>query len=95
MKSKFSLKSIVPPFLRVPIKKRVYPIIRGLKSPKMLWGYENYSGEYCPKTRISDTVFFYHPEAIMIADNVFVWHYTILDGTGGLEIGEGTQIGAG
>jgi acetyltransferase-like isoleucine patch superfamily enzyme len=25
---------------------------------------------------------------------VFIWHYTILDGTGGLDIGEGTQIGA-
>jgi acetyltransferase-like isoleucine patch superfamily enzyme len=36
----------------------------------------------------------YHPERISIADNVFVWHYTILDGTGGLEIGEGSQIGA-
>jgi acetyltransferase-like isoleucine patch superfamily enzyme len=36
----------------------------------------------------------YHPERIRIADNVFVWHYAILDGTGGLEIGEGSQIGA-
>jgi acetyltransferase-like isoleucine patch superfamily enzyme len=36
----------------------------------------------------------YHPERIDVADNVFVWHYTILDGTGGLKIGEGTQIGA-
>jgi len=60
----------------------------------MLWGFENSSGEYWLRTRISDTVFFYHPESINIADNVFVWHYTILDGTGGLEIGEGTQIGA-
>jgi acetyltransferase-like isoleucine patch superfamily enzyme len=60
----------------------------------MLWGFENFSGEYCPRSRISDTVFFYHPESIKIADNVFVWHYTILDGTGGLDIGEGTQIGA-
>jgi len=36
----------------------------------------------------------YYPERIRISDNVFVWHYTILDGTGGLEIGEGSQIGA-
>jgi acetyltransferase-like isoleucine patch superfamily enzyme len=36
----------------------------------------------------------YHPCRISIADNVFIWHYTIIDGTGGVEIGEGTQIGA-
>lgn len=60
----------------------------------MLWGFENSNGEYHRNTRISDTVFFYHPERIKIANHVFVWHYTILDGTGGLEIGEGTQIGA-
>jgi len=26
--------------------------------------------------------------------NTLVWHYTILDGTGGLQIGRGSQIGA-
>jgi acetyltransferase-like isoleucine patch superfamily enzyme len=60
----------------------------------MLWGYLDASGEWRSRTRVSDTVFFYHPERISMADNVFVWHYTILDGTGTLEIGEGTQIGA-
>lgn len=60
----------------------------------MVWGYRDSTGELRPQTRISDTVFMYHPERIRIADNVFVWHYTILDGTGRLEIGEGSQIGA-
>lgn len=60
----------------------------------MVWGYRNSTGEWCPRTRISDTVFIYHPERITIADNAFVWHYSILDGTGGLDIGEGSQIGA-
>ena len=68
--------------------------LRWLKAPRMIFGYMDSSGEWGPKTRISDTVFFYHQENIRIADNVFVWHYTILDGTGGLDIGEGTQIGA-
>lgn len=67
---------------------------RALKAPKMLWGYQDSSGEWRPRTRVSDTAFLYHPERISIADNVFVWHYTILDGTGTLEIGEGSQIGA-
>jgi acetyltransferase-like isoleucine patch superfamily enzyme len=34
------------------------------------------------------------PEKIKLADDVFVWHHSILDGTGGLEIGSGTQIGS-
>ena len=60
----------------------------------MVWGYRDSSGETRRRTRISDTAFLYYPEKIRISDNVFVWHYTILDGTGGLEICEGAQIGA-
>lgn len=60
----------------------------------MVWGYRNANGIWRDKTRISDSVFFYHRENIDVGENVFVWHYTILDGTGGLEIGEGAQIGA-
>jgi len=69
-------------------------LLEKMKEPKMMWGYLNCDGTYKPKTRISDTVFFYHKERINIADNVFVWHYTILDGTGGIKIEEGVQIGA-
>jgi len=60
----------------------------------MVSGHMDSSGEWRAKTRISNTVYFYHPERIRIGDNVFVWHFTILDGTGGLDIGEGCQIGA-
>jgi len=60
----------------------------------MISGYMDSSGEWRPKTRISDTAFFYHQENIKISNNVFVGHYTIIDGTGGLEIGEGTQLAA-
>ena len=67
---------------------------RALKSPKMLWGFRDSSGTWRSRTRISDTVFFNHRDRIRIADNVFVWHYSILDGTGGLEIEQGVQIGA-
>lgn len=66
--------------------------LRRLKEPRMVWGYQDSSGEWRAKTRISDTVFFYHPERINIGDNVFIGHYSILDGTGGLEIGEGCQL---
>ncbi len=70
------------------------PVWRSFKRPRMLWGHRNSTGEWHANTRISDTVFFYHPENIFIENNVFVWHYTILDGTGGLKIGQGSQVGA-
>jgi len=84
------------------IKKIIYGLfekaarrfIVPLKSPKMIYGYMDSTGHFRPRTRCSDTVFFYRPEKIKIADNVFIWHYTIIDGTGGITIEEGCQIGA-
>ncbi len=84
------INKIIPKFF----KNRVKKIIASLKSPKMVYGYMDSSGEFRPRTRYSDTVFFYHPKNIKIADNVFIWHYTILDGTGGITIEKGCQIGA-
>lgn len=77
---KYSLRSIKNSF------------IRRLKAPRMNWGYQDSSGAWRTRTRISDTVYFNHPEKIAIGENVFIGHYCILDGTGGLEIGEGCQI---
>lgn len=87
------LKNIIPSSIRRKIRIKLNNFIREIKSPKMIWGYDN-NGIWFDKTRISDTVYFYHKERINIANNVFIGHYTILDGTGGVEIGEGTQIGA-
>lgn len=88
------LRSIIPIQWRISLRKKLDLAVRQFKAPKMIWGYQDASGQWQARTRISDTVFFYYPEKIFIEDNVFVWHYTILDGTGGLEIGEGSQIGA-
>ncbi len=86
--------TLVRKILPASFKRMIHEIVRSLKAPKMIWGYKNSAGEFCKRTRISDTAFINRPENILISDNVFVWHYTILDGTGGLEIGEGSQIGA-
>ena len=66
----------------------------GVIAPRMIDGYTTRDGKYLPRTRISNTTFIYHPENIDIEDNVFIWHYTIIDGTTGLKIKEGAQIGA-
>jgi len=76
------------------MRRRLDALRRELKAPKMTVGYADSTGVWKANIRLSDTVFFDHPERIEIHDHVFVWHYTILDGTGGLIIEEGCQIGA-
>lgn len=88
------MRSIIPAKLLRMIREKINLAMRRIKSPRMISGYMDSSGEWRPKTRISDTAFFYHQENIKISNNVFVGHYTIIDGTGGLEIGEGTQLAA-
>jgi acetyltransferase-like isoleucine patch superfamily enzyme len=88
------LRKVIPQKLRRILRARLDHGMRQMKAPKMVWGYQDSSGAWRERTRISDTVFIHRRENIRIADNAFVWHYTILDGTGGLEIGEGAQIGA-
>jgi len=83
------LRVVLPSRLRRAVRRKFDSTISQLKAPRMVWGYHDSSGAWRPRMRISDTVFMYHPQRVFIADNVFVWHYTILDGTGGLEIGEG------
>ncbi len=77
------------------VKRVLQAEMRNFKAPKMIWGYRDASGVLRERTRISDTALLYRPERIFISDNVFVGHYNILDGVGGLEIGEGVQLAAG
>ena len=88
------LRQFIPSRFFLFLRENKNLVIRKFKAPKMIWGYRDSCGAWRMKTRISDTVFFCHSEKISIQDNVFVWHYTILDGTGGLTIEEGVQIGA-
>ncbi len=88
------LKAFVPRSLRPQLRHSYNQYWRRLKAPQMRWGFQDANGEWRPRTRVSDSAFLQHQERIHIADNVFVWHYTILDGTGTLHIGEGSQIGA-
>jgi acetyltransferase-like isoleucine patch superfamily enzyme len=84
------ISSVIRRFIRIEIDH----IIEKAKTPSMVWGFQDSNGEWRPRTRISDTVFMNHPERIRIDDNVFIGHYTILDGTGYLEICEGAQLAA-
>jgi len=76
------------------IRNKIKAFIAHFKSPKYIWGYRDSSGEFRPNVQWSDTVEFYNKKNIKIADNVFLAHYVILDGSKPISIGEGTQLGA-
>jgi acetyltransferase-like isoleucine patch superfamily enzyme len=88
------LRVIVPGRVRRAAHARVDGMRRWIKTPRMIWGYRCQDGGWRPRTRISDTVAIYRPDRVRIGDNVFVGHYCILDGTGGIEIGEGVHLAA-
>jgi acetyltransferase-like isoleucine patch superfamily enzyme len=65
------------------------------QKPIMLYGYTDPATRRFRKfVRLSSTASIVQAEKLSIGDYVWVWHHTILDATGGLEIGEGCQIGA-
>lgn len=61
----------------------------------LVYGYRNSDGKYLPRCRMSSTVYISDKKKLKIEDNVWINHYVRLDTTGGLEIGEGCQIGYG
>ena len=66
-----------------------------MKRPRMIYGYQNkVTGVFHKYTRISDSTRLVYPKNIDIEDNVWVGHFSILDGIHGIHIGEGSQLAA-
>ena len=61
--------------------------------PRMVGGWVLSDGRYLPNTRVSNTSFCFARERLVLEDHVFIGHFSVLDATYGLSIGEGTQIG--
>ena len=61
--------------------------------PRMVWGFVRGDGEFLPHTRISNSTSVFAPERWDIGDHVFVGHFSVIDATYGLSVGEGCQIG--
>lgn len=61
----------------------------------LVYGYRNHEGKYLKRTRIASTVWISDKKKFKIEDNVWINHYVRIDTTGGVEIGEGCQIGYG
>lgn len=65
------------------------PFVRGL----MVYGYrDKVSGLFRKRTRISNLAVLMTRKQIAVGDNVWVGHYTVIDGSNDVTIGEGVQI---
>lgn len=63
--------------------------------PFMVYGYWNRPNRcFRRSTRFSSTVTFIEKSQIDIGDNCWIWHHTIIDGSNGVTIQDGAQIGA-
>lgn len=60
---------------------------------RMVGGFVRGDGVYLPNTRVSNTSEIFDRPALDVADHVFIGHFSVLDASGGLQIGEGCQIG--
>lgn len=76
------------------LRRGVVGVMRWLMAPRMLYGYRRHDGVYLDRTRMSSTVVVQGAQGLDIANDVFVWHHTILDASYGLTIGTGCQIGS-
>ncbi|MBE0649556.1 MAG: acyltransferase [Bacteroidales bacterium] len=65
----------------------------GFHRPFMAYGYFNrVIGRFQKYTRISSSAKLIHKKSLDLGNHVWIGHYCLVDGTGGLTIGEGTQI---
>lgn len=77
------------------ILSRVAVVARLWSRPFMLYGMKDPKTKKFRKyTRYSSDVVFLSKKNLSIADNVWIWHHSIIDATEGIEIEEGCQIGA-
>lgn len=73
-----------------------WPIKRWISllwGPRMVGGWICGDGECLPSTRVSNHAVFFARDKLKLGDHVFIGHFSVLDATYGLSIGEGCQIG--
>lgn len=70
--------------LKVMISRQVGPV--------MIYGFKNPSGEVMNRTRYGSTTYFQGLKSIEMGNHVYIAQNCFIDGSNGLEIGEGCQI---
>ncbi len=69
-------------------------VLAKFHKPFMVYGYaDRPSGLFRKRTRISSSAIVGDRNSVAIGDNVWIWHHSIIDGSNGVIIEEGAQIG--
>lgn len=83
--------------MRAPWFRRLWQPLKMLLSrlwgPRMVGGFIRGDGLYLPHTRISNSTVITDRRKLQIEDHVFIGHFSVVDASFGLKIGEGCQIG--
>lgn len=58
----------------------------------MVGGFRSADGTYRKSARVSTTTSILHAHKLQLGEGVFIGHHNLIDASGGLDIGEGTQI---
>jgi acetyltransferase-like isoleucine patch superfamily enzyme len=77
-------------------RRRWQPLKRWLSlafGPRSVGGFVRGDGEFLPNTRVSNASAIFARDRLDVGDHVFIGHFSVLDATYGLTIGEGCQIG--
>jgi acetyltransferase-like isoleucine patch superfamily enzyme len=71
----------------------VLGLLAVFQRPFMVYGYYNRkTKKYLKRTRIGSTVKLVIKKSIDLADNVWIGHYVLIDGFGGVTIGKGVHV---
>ncbi|CAH0351706.1 acyltransferase [Aquabacterium sp. CECT 9606] len=60
--------------------------------PRIVYGWRNANGVYCPHTRVSTHAAVEEAKGLVLGDHVFIGHFNRIDGSNGLVIEEGCQV---
>ena len=77
------------------VLSKILNLLSIISKPYMVYGYTSkQNGKFLKHTRLSSSTVINSPQNLNIADNVWVWHHSVLDASNGISIGKGCQIGA-
>jgi acetyltransferase-like isoleucine patch superfamily enzyme len=69
-------------------------LISRLMGPRIVGGFMRFDGQFLANTRLSNHAVLIDRQKLQLSDHVFIGHFSVLDASGGLSIGEGCQISA-
>lgn len=75
-----------------PLFDRIYQLLFRRFKPQMLRVKRDNSGRQLLHTRLSNTTHLDHPHRLQLSDHVFIGHFSLIDASHGVTIGEGVQI---